>query len=125
VGGWVGTKRVQIELTVDSDQRWWLNKIEQTGVAGSVDIDLNFSPSTNLLPIRRLQLGLEQEAVITAAWLRFPTFNLEPLKQRYRRIGEATYLYESGGGTFSAEIEVNQEGLVKVYPGIWEAELAL
>ncbi len=32
-----------------------------------LDVDINFSPSTNLPPIRRLNLGIGQEAKVRAA----------------------------------------------------------
>ncbi|MCI0423784.1 MAG: putative glycolipid-binding domain-containing protein, partial [Acidobacteria bacterium] len=100
VAGWVGNEAVEIELSVDSARRWRLNGTECPEVAGCIDLDLNFSPSTNLLPIRRLGLAIGQEAEVRAAWLRFPGFTLEPLAQVYRRIDVATYRYESAGGRF-------------------------
>jgi hypothetical protein len=84
--------------------------------------DLNFSPSTNLLPLKRLGLAVGQEAKVRAAWLRFPSFDLKPLDQLYRRTGEATYRYESAGGVFVAELEVNGVGFVTHYPGFWQAQ---
>jgi hypothetical protein len=86
-----------------------------------VDLDLNFSPSTNLLPIRRLRLDVGQEAAVRAAWLRFPGFTLEPLEQRYRRTADDAYRYESAGGAFVRDLTVNDEGFVVRYPGLWEA----
>jgi uncharacterized protein len=83
---------------------------------------LNFSPSTNLLPIRRLGLALGQEAEVKAAWLRFPSFTLEPLVQRYRRIDAAAYRYESAGGRFVSELRVNAAGFVIDYPSAWQIE---
>ena len=74
ISGWVGDTVVDIDLVVDPKQRWRLNGIEQPPVAGCIDLDLNFSPSTNLLPIRRLNLPVGQEALVTAAWLKFPGF---------------------------------------------------
>jgi len=91
-------------------------------VAGCIDLDLNFSPSTNLLPIRRLSLTVGEEASVRAAWLRFPSFTLEPLEQIYRRTGATTYVYESAGGRFVRELIVNEAGFVTLYPGIWQAE---
>jgi hypothetical protein len=116
VAGWVGNDTVDIELSVDAARRWWLNGAECTAVAGCIDLDLNFSPSTNLLPIRRLELAIGQEAAVRAAWLRFPGFSLEPLEQYYRRIHEAAYRYESAGGRFVAELQVNAAGFVTRYP---------
>src|SRR5438093_248859 len=84
--------------------RWTPNGTECPAVAGCVDLDLNFSPSTNLLPIRRLDLPIGGRAAVRAAWLRFPGFTLEPLEQVYHRIDEGTYRYESAGGSFIAEL---------------------
>jgi hypothetical protein len=122
VVGWVGTKTIQIDLAVSPDKSWQLNKTDQPEVAGCIDLDLNFSPSTNLLPIRRLELAVGQQAEVRAAWLRFPSFTFEPLIQIYRRIDETRYRYESGGGNFITELDVDQTGFVTNYPGIWRVE---
>ena len=122
VSGWVAKTAVNIDLAVDRDHRWQLNGIEYPTVAGCIDLDLNFSPSTNLLPIRRLKLPVGQGAEVKAAWLRFPSFELEPLSQVYRRIDESTYRYESGQGRFVADLKVNSVGFVTDYPDLWRAE---
>ena len=122
VSGWLGADTVELHVSVDSARRWRLNGRDCPAVAGCVDIDLNWSPSTNLLPIRRLGLAPGQKAEVRAAWLRFPSFALEPLDQRYRRLDESTYRYESGGGSFVADLEVNEAGLVVHYPGFARAE---
>ena len=124
VTGWIGDETVEIEIVVDPARRWRLNGAECPAVAGCIDIDLNFSPSTNLLPIRRLGLAIGQEAKVQAAWLRFPSFALEPLEQRYRRIDDGTYRYESAGGKFIAELRVNAAGFVTRYPNVWQVEAA-
>ena len=124
VSGWLGRAAVNIELAVDPERNWRLNGIECPAVAGSNDLDLNFSPSTNLLPIRRLNLAIGQEAEVKAAWLRFPSFELEALDQVYLRVDESTYRYKSGGGSFIADLEVDEVGFVTNYPGLWQAEAA-
>jgi len=122
VAGWVGTDPIDIEIAAESDGRWRFNGEVAAQVSGCVDLDLNFSPSTNLLPIRRLALAVGQEAVVRAAWLRFPSFQLEPLEQLYRRIAERTYRYESAGGRFTADLEVDAAGFVLRYADVWESE---
>jgi hypothetical protein len=122
ITGWVGDETVEIELSVDSAGRWFLNGIDCPAVAGCFDLDLNFSPSTNLLPIRRLGLEVGEESKVTAAWLRFPSFTLEPLEQQYRRLDLSTYRYESAGGSFFAELEINKAGFVTHYPSFWHEE---
>jgi len=121
VSGWLGDEEVDIGIIVQNGV-WIMNDKEQKDVEGAIDVDLNFSPSTNLLPIRRLNLKVGDAAEVSAAWLRFPSFKLEPLPQIYRRIDEYSYRYESGGGTFVKELRVNSLGLVTSYPDIWEAE---
>jgi hypothetical protein len=122
VAGWVGTETVQLELAVDRARSWRLNGTERPEVAGCVDLDFNFSPSTNLVPIRRLDLAIGRHAEVRAAWLRFPDFTLEPLAQLYRRIDVAVYRYESAGGSFATELQVNAAGFVTRYPNFWQAE---
>jgi hypothetical protein len=122
VSGWVGTALVSVEIRVDSAQRWHLNGRDCPQVMGCLDIDLNFSPSTNLLPIRRVNLAIGEEISVQAAWLRFPSFELELLPQIYRRVGESTFQYESAGGNFKTELQVNEDGFVFDYQGIWMEE---
>ncbi len=99
-----------------------MSDVEQPQVAGCIDIDLNFSPSTNLLPIRRLGLAVGEAGEVNAAWLRFPSFKLERLSQQYRRPDENIYRYESAGGQFVAELKVNSFGFVIEYPNLWQTE---
>ncbi len=122
VTGWIGSQTVEIALSVDAGRRWRLDGTESPGVVGCVDLDLGFSPSTNLLAIRRLGLAVGQEAEVRAAWLGFPGLTLEPLDQRYRRLDVTTYRYESDGGRFVADLQVNAAGFVVRYPGLWDAE---
>ena len=122
VEGWIGSEIVRIEIFAGSSGQWRMNGMERAEVESSLDLDLNFSPSTNLLPIRRLDLAVGEEAKVRAAWLRFPSFTLEPLEQSYRRLAESKYRYESAGGRFTAELEVNDAGFVTLYPGFCRIE---
>ena len=121
VSGWVGDHDVNIEISVAALQ-WQLNGVDKPEVNGCIDLDLNFSPSTNLLPIRRLGLEIGQQAEVKAAWLRFPSFELEPLSQVYSRLSESTYRYSSNDGKFVRDLTVNVFGLVTDYPGLWQVE---
>ena len=120
VSGWVGEQNINLEINVDA-QRWTLNGVEELAVDGCIDLDLNFSPATNLLPIRRLNLEIGQQAEVKAAWLRFPGFDLEPLAQVYARLDAFTYRYSSNGGSFVRDLKVNEVGFVTDYPGLWQA----
>ena len=121
VRGWIGSRRIDAEIEV-VDGRWMMNGAEMSGLSGCIDVDLNFSPSTNLLPIRRLGLAIGGESLVRAAWLRFPSFELEVLEQRYSRVDRHVYRYVSG--SFTAELEVNEAGFPISYAGVWVAEAA-
>ena len=122
VDGWVGEDIVESEISVSEDRIWYLDDQEIKSVEGCTDIDLNFSPITNLLPLRRLNLQDGDRESVSAAWLRFPSFKLERLEQAYSRIDKSTVKYESRGGEFVRELKVNDAGLVIDYPDFWIAE---
>jgi uncharacterized protein len=94
--------------------------VEILGVAGCLDVDLAFTPATNLLPMRRLGLAAGESGDLTAAWVRFPDLDVQPLPQRYTRLAERRWRYQSRGGAFTAELEVDDLGLVVRYPPLWE-----
>ena len=122
VDGWMGDQVIAHEIEANDEGLWLLDGEENRGVEGCVDIDLNFSPITNLLPLRRLDLAIGESKKVRAAWLRFPSFKLEPLDQTYTRIDDATVRYESRDGEFVRELKVNEAGLVLEYPDYWMAE---
>jgi len=114
-----------LKLTTGDGQRWWRSAevpgaVEIPAVAGCLDVDLAFTPATNILPLRRLGLAVGESREMTAAWVRFPDLSIEPLPQRYTRLDERRVRYESRGGAFTAELEVDELGLVVRYPPLWE-----
>ncbi len=110
----------ELNLIADDQRRWWRDGKELAPVAGCVDIDISLSPSTNTLPIRRLSFARGDVRDVTAAWIRFPDLTVEPLPQQYVRTGERLYRYSSSGGAFTADIEVDELGLIVSYPPLWE-----
>src|SRR4051812_38604741 len=122
IRGQVGAKPVSLAFTRTSASEWYSNGLHVPEVDGCIDIDLGFSPSTNLLPIRRLGLAIGSRAVVRAAWVRFPELSLELLDQAYTRLDESHYLYESADGSFRRELLVGANGFVLEYPGYWRTD---
>jgi hypothetical protein len=122
VRGQIGEAPVTLILSRASDGAWCANSESRPAVLGCIDVDLGFSPSTNLLPIRRLKLEVGERAAVRAAWVRFPELTLELLEQTYTRLAEHVYLYESADGAFRRELTVNADGFVVDYPGLWRDE---
>jgi hypothetical protein len=122
VSGFVGAVPVALDLVRAVSGAWRSNGALVRELEGCDDVDLGFSPSTNLLPIRRLRLAVGASAPVRAAWVRFPELTTEVLEQTYTRLAPDRYLYESAGGTFRRELTVDATGLVLDYPGLWIAE---
>ena len=122
VHGQLGDRPVMRELTRDARGAWEADGRAVAALHDCIDVDLGFSPSTNLLPIRRLRLAVGDRASVRAAWVRFPTLALEVLEQVYTRLGPDGYRYESAGGTFRRDLTVTDEGWVTEYPDFWRAE---
>ena len=120
----------ELRLTVDPEQRWQIEREpsldpsmpqdDPMALHGLTDVDLGITPATNTLPIRRLDPAIGEAVAVTAAWVRFPELTIEPLPQRYIRLAERRYRYESAGGAFVTEIEVDELGLVTRYEGGWQ-----
>ncbi len=115
-----GATARRMEIVVDDHHHWWRDGEELGAVAGCLDVDLSVTPATNTLPIRRMDLGVGGAREVTAAWVRFPELFIEPLAQRYTRIAERQFHYESRGGAFATELEVDDLGLVIRYPPAWD-----
>ena len=120
--GSLGSRAFDVTLAVDSAGMWTLNGKHISAVDGCIDVDLSFTPATNLLPIRRLALPVGASAPVRAAWLRFPELTVEVLEQTYHRTGKTRYAYESDNGAFRAELEVDDAGMVVHYENLWKAE---
>lgn len=122
--GYYGTAPVSLDVVRAPSGDWTVAGLPAESLRGCDDVDLGFSPSTNLLPIRRLGLAVGASAVVRAAWIRFPQLTAEVLEQVYTRLSADRYMYESAGGTFRRELVVDERGFIVDYPGFWRAELA-
>lgn len=109
----------KLSLDVDENQRWQENHVHLQFADGWFDVDFEISPSTNTLPIRRLNLKVGESAETTAVWVRFPSLKLERLKQRYSRVGDRSYRYEAPELGFKAQLEVDEAGLMAKYGDLW------
>jgi hypothetical protein len=112
-----GERRLKIDAR---EGRWFENGRENLTVKGAIDVDLGWSPSTNSLPVKRLELKIGQTSgEFVAAWVCFPELTLQPLSQEYLRLGDRQYRYSSRGGAFVANLIVDNDDLVVDYEGFW------
>jgi hypothetical protein len=115
----LGGRRFVLEME-SGRSGWSVGGRKVAELEGCLDVDLEASPVTNTLPIRREEIRVGERVGLTAAWVRFPSLKVEPLRQSYERVGRNKYRYASASG-FTSEIEVDEFGLVKRYGQFWIA----
>lgn len=115
---------IRFEFSADGEGHWILNGAPLPEVDGALDIDLGFTPATNLLPIRRLDLAVGGRAAVRTAWVRFPELRVEVLEQSYEREAPRVFRYDAwvDGERFQARLDTDEFGRVLLYEGLWEAE---
>jgi hypothetical protein len=115
---------IRYEFAADGEGNWRLNGAPLPLVEGALDIDLGFTPATNLLPIRRLDLAVGERAGVRTAWVRFPELRVEALEQSYQREAARVFRYDAmvDGERFQARLDTDEFGRVLLYEGLWEAE---
>ncbi len=115
----------EVQLRVVRDgARWWLNDVPQDEVEGAVDLDLSFTPATNLMPLRRLLVTDQSSQDVAAAWLPYPETVLRRLDQIYERTGLPDVISYSARQTdFATRLSFDRSGFVTFYPDHWEGEI--
>lgn len=121
---------------------WWIDGQHRSDLAAAHDIDIMGTPLTNTLPIQRVAWKPGTSRDFLMAYVRLPDLEVLPARQRYTalavndRVGrrfryellpktsgpanEAQQSsYHSLDSGFSAELEVDDEGLVLRYPPYW------
>jgi uncharacterized protein len=119
IEGWLGADDVALRIERTEGGGWTLNGVHQPQAVGLIDLDLGFTPATNLLPIRRLALAVGQAMPAPAAWLTFPPDRLTRLEQSYERLDQTRYAYRAPAFDYAAVLTVDSAGLVTDYPGLW------
>lgn len=114
---WMAGRRIDV---VRQDGTWVVDGRARGDLAEAYEIDLSVSPLSNTLPIRRLRLEVGQSADITTAYITVPALEVGTDPQRYTRLSEHEYLYESRDSDFRRTILVDGAGLVIDYPGLFE-----
>jgi uncharacterized protein len=84
------------------------------------DIDIGNSPLTNTMPIRRHGFQRGGSGDFVMAFITMPTLRVEASPQRYEHVRSSetgsVVRYLSRDGDFTAELELDEDGLVEFYP---------
>lgn len=116
----------RLHLIADGAGRWLDDVARQTlrELDDAIDADLPFTPFTNTLPIRRLNLSAGESVELVVAYIAMPELTPLPDPQRYTCLDPGRrYRFESLDSDFSCEIELDAHGLVTTYPGMFRRVL--
>jgi hypothetical protein len=110
-----------ITLTADGKGRWRIDGVKAPHLEGCVDVDIQITPLTNTLPIRRLGLTEGERSEIRVAYLPVPGLHPRPADQRYtclKALGPpgGLFRYEGLFRGFTADLPVDSNGFVVDYP---------
>jgi hypothetical protein len=122
IRGWIAQQRWDLRIERTDVGGWMLNDTSVQGLQDCFDLDLGFTPATNLLQLRRVNLALGKSADVPVAWLDLPEASLQRVPQRYERRSDMSYWYESPTFNYSALLEVADSGFVSSYPQLWLME---
>ena len=122
VRGWLGAEPVDFSVARTAEGVWTLNGTRVPGLQSYVDLDLGFTPATNLFQLRRIGLAEGHAADVPVAWLDVVAGTLTVLPQRYERRTATTYWYEAPSVDYTGLLEVTPAGFIRKYPGLWETE---
>jgi len=109
----------RLRLDSDGEGTWTRDGQPAPELQGALDVDLSGTPLTNTLPIVRLGLKVGDRARIACAFVDLPSLAVSLEHQRYTRLSERRYHFESAAHGFARDIEVDGDALVVSYPGLF------
>lgn len=110
-----------LHLESDGRRHWQENGKDQPALQGCIDIDIQATPITNTLPVRRLDLETGESMEIRLCYITVPDLAVFPSSQRYTALEAGSlYRFESLEDGFTADLPVDQDGFVCDYPGLFK-----
>ena len=109
-------RRQTIKLNGDGQGNWLVDGKRDGRFDGCIDIDIQLTPFTNSLPIKRLKMFPGQEHKIKVLYIDLLEQQVKPVEQKYARLSDRTYHYENIPNDFEADIIVDESGFVVDYP---------
>ncbi|WP_118951702.1 putative glycolipid-binding domain-containing protein [Taibaiella helva] len=110
----------RIALQYDGLGHWYSENKVWKHLDGCTDIDISVSPFTNTLPVNRLQMAVGETQEISVVYIDIPKFRIAQERQRYSRLDAHTYRFTNNEGDFTADIVVDDDGLVAHYPTLFD-----
>lgn len=109
-----------IHLLTEGDGRWTdANEQHIPELDGISDVDIQWSPLTNTLPLNRLGMSVGSHHDVRVAYIALPDLALQVVDQHYHLSSESTLEFSAPGSSESYAIAVDPKGYVKTYPELF------
>ena len=109
-----------LELFADGAGGWSDDRAEPIpALRGCIDVDIWPTPMTNALPLWRTD-WTDQSIRFAMAWIDATDLTFKRSEQIYTKLDETRFRFQSAD--FEAVIEVDEDGLVMDYPGLFKTE---
>ncbi len=111
----------RVVLESDGQGHWQMMEQPAPQFDGCLDADVEITPFSNTVPIRRLGMAEGASVETKAVYVPVPSLTPRVVHQRYtclEQLGPSggTYRYENLDSGFSADLKVDADGLVMDYP---------
>lgn len=117
ISGFIGDAAVESRI-VRTPSGWLLDG-QNLGMADVADLDLGFTPATNMAQLKRAGLSVGGAASFDVVWLEAGADVLMRLPQHYRRVSDSDYEYSSPTLAYRGTIVLAPSGFAADYPGLW------
>ena len=109
-----------LELFADGAGNWSDDRAEPLpALRGCIDVDIWPTPLTNSLPIWRSTWVDKEPQRFAMAWIDADAMSVHRNEQRYTRLDAAHFHFSNADG-FERELEVDEDGFVVTYQGLFE-----
>jgi len=109
-----------LDLESNGHGSWTGNGKPRPDLQGCIDVDIQATPLTNTLPIRRLQWTAGQAVEVRLCYIALPDLTVSPKDQRYTALTPGSlFRFESLESGFTADLPVDEDGFVRDYPSLF------
>jgi hypothetical protein len=119
---WDAEGHQQLRLARVGANGWEVDGVARPDLDGAEEPDLSVTPFCNTFPIRRVPQTVGESLTLDTAFIDGETLSVMRSRQRYERQGPGRLRFVDLGlfNGFAADLEVDGDGLVTTYEGLFE-----
>lgn len=116
----IGATQRKLDLRRDAEGHWSVNGAPRPDLAGCFEIDLEATPLTNTLALKRLGLEPNVPKPMRTAYITIPSLQVRVDEQEYTKLSPTRFRYRGLSTEFESEVTNDADQLVVDYPPGWK-----